>query len=111
VLGLSWQGDTLVANTDHQVLWRNPKNGAWRAGPDLSGEMGGLSATAAGESGTFVSGDRGLGLVRPGGGAVRFLSVPGDLPAPPHDLAFTEDYLWAASDAGLVRWRLGGTRP
>jgi len=35
----------------------------------------------------------------------------GDLPGPSRDLAVDETYLWVATDAGLVRFRLDAIRP
>jgi hypothetical protein len=35
----------------------------------------------------------------------------GDLPGAVNDLAVDDDYLWAATDGGLVRFRLNVIRP
>jgi hypothetical protein len=110
VLALASLGDTLVGLTRDQMLWRNPRTEAWTAGPNLSGLLGGLRNFAADGAGFWVAGDRGVGFAR--------LDVPparplrdGDLPGAPNDVVVDQDYLWVATDAGLVRFRLDAVRP
>ncbi len=104
VLSLAWLADTLVALTPDQLLWRAPGGDAWTLGPNLSATLGRLRTFVASGPGFFVAGDRGLGFAglrtpvqRPWLGA--------DLPGPVRDLAVEGDYLWVATERGLVRWR------
>jgi ligand-binding sensor domain-containing protein len=48
--------------------------------------------------------------VRLNGAMVRSLR-DGDLPGPANDLAVDRDYLWVATENGLVRFRLDAIRP
>lgn len=110
VLGLATLSDTLVALTRDQMLWRDPGTGAWTLGPNLSGLLGRLRRFAADNSGFWIAGDRGVGFARLGSAPLRALRE-GDLPGEPNDLAVDADYLWVATDHGLVRFRLDAIRP
>lgn len=110
VLALGSLGDTLVGMTRDQLLWRDPRTAAWTAGPNLSGLLGGLRNFTADGSGFWVAGDRGVGFARLGTPPLRPLRV-GDLPGPANDVAVDDKYLWVATDAGLVRFRLDAIRP
>jgi hypothetical protein len=57
-----------------------------------------------------VAGDRSLGFTRLGTPPLRPLR-DADLPGPVNDLAVDSDYLWVATDRGLVRFRLSVIRP
>jgi ligand-binding sensor domain-containing protein len=109
VLALVALADTLVGLGRDQLLWRNP-GGQWNLGPPLSGVLGRLSRFVADRSGLWVAGDRGVGYARLNGPALLVLRE-GDLPGPSRDLAVDETYLWVATDAGLVRFRLDAIRP
>jgi hypothetical protein len=110
VVDLAPLGDTLVALTFDQLLWRNPSTGQWTLGPNLSALLGRLRRFAADGPGFWVAGDRGVGFARLTTPAVRSLSE-GDLPGAANDLAVDQDYLWVATDGGLVRFRLSAIRP
>ena len=110
VVALSSLADTVVALTRDQMLWRDPRTGDWMLGPNLSGLLGGLIAFTPDGPGFWVAGERGVGFARlstPPGRPLR----AGDLPGASNDLAVDHDYLWVASDAGLVRFRLDAIRP
>ena len=109
VLALVALADTLVGLGRDELLWRNP-GGQWNLGPPLSGVLGRLSRFVADRSGLWVAGDRGVGYARLNGPALLVLRE-GDLPGPSRDLAVDETYLWVATDAGLVRFRLDAIRP
>ncbi len=110
VVALSSLADTVVALTRDQMLWRDPRTQAWTLGPNLSGLLGGLVAFVPDGPGFWVAGQRGVGFARlttPPVGPLR----EGDLPGNSTDLAVDGDYLWVATDAGLVRFRLDAIRP
>jgi hypothetical protein len=110
VVALGALGDTIVALTRDRMQWRDPRTGAWTLGPNLSGLLGGLVAFAADGPGFWVAGEQGVAFARLGAPPVRPLRE-GDLPAAANDLAVDADYLWVATGAGLVRFRLDAVRP
>ena len=109
VTALAWLGDTLVALTPDQLLWRNPRGG-WSLGPSLSGTLGRLRTFEADGNGFWVGGDRGLAYARLNSPPLRPLTT-GDVPGDIFDLAVDPDYLWVATSGGLVRFRLDAIRP
>ena len=109
VIGLEWLGDTLVALTSDQLMWRTPA-GVWSLGPSLSGLLGRLRTFEAKGNGFWVAGDRGLAYATLSSPPLRPL-LPGDIPGDVYDLAVDADYLWVATSAGLVRFRLDAIRP
>jgi hypothetical protein len=66
VYGFATLGDTLVALTRDQLIWRNPRTRTWSLGPNLSGLLGRLRRFAADGPGFWVAGDRGVGFARLG---------------------------------------------
>ena len=103
-------GDTVVALTRDQFLWRDPRTQAWTLGPNLSGLLGGLVGFAADGPGFWVAGERGVGFARLTTPPMRPLRE-GDLPGRATTSPWTASYLWVATDAGLVRFRLDAIRP
>jgi ligand-binding sensor domain-containing protein len=110
VYGFATLGDTLVALTRDQLMWRDPRTRAWSLGPNLSGLLGRLRRFAADGPGFWVAGDRGVGFAWLGGSPARPLGE-GDLPGPANDLAVDREHLWVGTAAGLVRFRLDALRP
>lgn len=110
VVDLAPLADTLVALTRDELLWRNPRSRQWTLGPNLSGLLGRLRRFVADGPGFWVAGDRGVGFARLGTPPLRPLRQ-GDLPGAANDLAVDEEFLWIATDAGLVRFRLSAIRP
>lgn len=110
VVDFASAADTLVALTRDQMLWRNPKTGQWTLGADLSALLGPLRRFVADGPGFWVAGDRGLGYARLGTPPLRPLRE-GDLPGAANDLAVGGDYLWVATERGLVRFGLNAIRP
>jgi len=111
VTSLIWRGDTLVALTEHSVLWRDPRNGSWTAGPDPSAQLGHGRAMADGRDGVWIAGSLGLGFARLGAPVERLLRVGDALPAEPWDLSIEGDWLWVATSRGLVRFRREAVEP
>jgi ligand-binding sensor domain-containing protein len=110
VYGFATLGDTLVALTRDQLLWRNPRTRAWLLGPNLSGLLGRLRRFAADGPGFWVAGEHGVGFARLGGSPTRPMRE-GDLPGPVNDLAVDREHLWVGTVGGLVRFRLDAIRP
>ena len=95
-MALGSLGDTIVALTRDQLLWRDPRTRGWTLGPNLSALLGGLVAFVAGRPG-LLGGRRPGRRLRAAGHAAR-ASAPGraTCPAPRNDLAVDADYLWVA---------------
>jgi ligand-binding sensor domain-containing protein len=110
VVDLAPLADTLVALTRDQLLWRDPRTKSWTLGPNLSALLGRLRRFVPDGAGFWVAGDRGVGFARLGTPPLRPLRE-GDLPGMANDLAVDEEFLWVATDAGLVRFRLNVIRP
>jgi hypothetical protein len=110
VVDLAPLGDTLVALTRDQLLWRDPRTRQWTLGPNLSALLGRLRRFVADGPGFWVAGDEAVGFARLGTPPLRPLRK-GDLPAAPNDLAVDDKFLWVATDGGLVRFRLDAIRP
>lgn len=97
-------GETIVAATDRSLVWRDAATAAWREVP-LSLAIGRPTTLAADpDGGVWVGGTQGLARVDLGRAFVRTLTVPMDLPAAVRDVLADGDYLWAATDSGLVRF-------
>ena len=60
--------------------------------------------------GFWIAGDRGIGYARLNTPPLRPLRQA-DVPGAVNDLAVDDDYLWVATDGGLVRFRLNAIRP
>jgi ligand-binding sensor domain-containing protein len=104
IFALTRAGDTIVAVTDRSLLWRDPATGAWKELP-LSLALGRPAALAADpDGGVWIGGTQGLARADLGRAFVRTLTVPVDLPAGVRDVLADRDYLWAATDSGLVRF-------
>lgn len=110
VVDLAPLADTLVALTRDQLLWRDPRTGQWTLGPNLSGLLGRLRRFVPDGPGFWVAGDQAVGFARLGTPPLRPLGR-GDLPGAANDLAVDDEFLWVATDGGLVRFRLNAIRP
>lgn len=111
VPALLWRGDTLVALTEHALLWRDPHSGAWSAGPDPSSQVGRGRALADGTHGVWIAGSRGVGFARLGGPVERTLSVGDAIPGEAWDVSTEAEWLWIATSNGLVRFRRRAVEP
>ena len=110
VVALASLGDTVVALTRDEMLWRNPSTANWTLGPNLSALLGALVAFAPDGPGFWVAGERGVAFARLASPPIRPLRE-GDLPGDSNDLTVDAEYLWVATDGGLVRFRLDAIRP
>jgi ligand-binding sensor domain-containing protein len=104
IFALTRVRDTIVAATDRSLLWRDPTTDTWNELP-LSLALGRPTALAADpDGGVWIGGTQGLGHADLGRAFVRTFTVPTDLPAAVRDVFADQDYLWAATDSGLVRF-------
>lgn len=106
IVDLTWRGDTLVALTEDRLLWRDPGSGSFTLGPRLGGGLGRLHTVVNERRALLVAGAQGVGAAQLGTPVLRPFTVGTDLPAAVTDLAVDDEYLWVATLAGLVRFRL-----
>lgn len=99
--------DTIVMASDRELVWRANAGdaGDWASLP-LPHSLGvPLALAPAPEGGLWIGGSQGLGLAQLAPAPlVSVLPVPTAVPAAVRDLAVDGDYLWAATDSGLVRF-------
>ena len=103
VYALTRVRDTLVMATERALLWRDPATKHWStvALPLSLGTPTALVFDPA--HGLWIGGTRGLGQVDLSRGFVQVHGVPYEMPAAVRDLTADRDYVWAATDSGLVR--------
>ena len=106
ILGIGYVGDTLVAMTPSELLWRDPRSGGWTVGPDIGRQVGSLVALEPTAHGAWVGGARGAAFVRGDGTVLQLILAPGDLPGELTAIATRGRYLWIGTRAGLVRFLL-----
>lgn len=95
--------DTIIMATEREILWRDPTTQAWTPVP-LPPALGIPTALATTpQGGLWIGGTRGLAQADIRSGLMQVHSVPFEIPAPVRDLVADRDYLWAATDSGLVR--------
>jgi ligand-binding sensor domain-containing protein len=111
VPALLWRGDTLVALTYHEVVWRDPRTGSWTVDPDFTSQIGKATALADGAHGIWLAGSRGAGFARLGRPVERRLGVGDALPGEAWDVSVDGDWLWIATSKGLVRFRRRAVEP
>ena len=104
IYAMARAGDTIVAATDRSLVWRDPTTGTWTDLP-LSLALGRPTTLAADpDGGVWIGGTQGLARADLARAFVRALTVPVDIPAAARDLIADQDYLWVATDSGLVRF-------
>jgi ligand-binding sensor domain-containing protein len=102
IVALAFRGDALVAATASRFILR--VDDGWRVA-DIPGQpIGRITAMAADTTGLWVAGTLGFAYFDPTRGLWNPLVAPGDVPLPVRDVALTRDYVWVATDAGVVRY-------
>jgi len=103
IFAMARAGDTIVAATDRSLVWRDAAN-AWKELP-FSLALGRPTALASDpEGGVWIGGTQGLAHADLARAHIRTLTVPVDLPAAVRDLVADRNYVWVATDSGLVRF-------
>jgi ligand-binding sensor domain-containing protein len=110
VVALARLGDTLVALTENQFLWREPGTDFWNLGPPLSALLGRLVAFAPHRDGFFVAGEKGIGFATLNSAPQRPL-LGQEHPGRIRDIAADRDFVWVGTERGVVRWRIGAILP
>jgi hypothetical protein len=109
IAALALLHDTVVVATADQLGWRDPGTGAWTVLRPRA-PVGTITTLAADPSGVWIGGTGGVAYWDIARSTFRGLSIPSDVPAAVRDLAVEGDYLWIATDAGLVRFNLDAAR-
>lgn len=104
IVALANAHDTIVAATADQLGWRDAASGTWTVLRPRA-PLGTITALApdGGAGGVWIAGTSGLAFWDLKRQTFRGLSVPQDIPAAVRDLTVEGDYIWIATDAGLVR--------
>ncbi len=114
IVALARARDVIAALTERTLVWRDPVTRAWSDLP-LPLSLGRPTALAGDpDGGLWIGGTFGLThtSLGPGRGHFRLLTVPLDLPGAVRDVAADGDWLWVATDSGLVRFdRRAALRP
>ncbi len=102
IVALAAAGDTVVAATFERILWRAP--GAEWVVERIFRDLGEIVALAGDAGGVWIAGQRGVALYGFATRAYAIFNAPDDLPATVRDMAVTDQFVWIATDAGLVRF-------
>ena len=95
-------GQGLAVMTTDQLVWRDSAGSRWtvlRPPP----ELGDVTDIAGEGEHAWLAGTGGVAFWDLAHASFQTLSVPRDLPAPVHGVAFDSQYVWMATDSGLVR--------
>jgi len=104
ILALARVQDTIVLATERELAWRNAATDMWSLVP-MPLALGLPTVLAADpDGGVWIGGTQGLAHADVGRAVIRTLTVPLDLPAAARDVIADRDYLWVATDSGLVRF-------
>jgi ligand-binding sensor domain-containing protein len=108
IVALAFSDATLVVATRDEIAWRGAGSGergaGWTVERPVSGRLGDLTAVVGDAGGLWLGGERGMASYRFATRQFTFFDTPGDLPGVVRDLAVDEQYLWVATDGGLVRF-------
>jgi hypothetical protein len=102
IVALAHRGDTLVAATATRFVLRAGEE--WRV-VDVPGRpIGRITAMVPDTAGLWVAGEQGFAFFEPSRPVWNALVAPGDVPHPVRDVVATREYVWVATDAGVVRY-------
>jgi hypothetical protein len=105
VYALARLQDTIVMATERELLWRHPISHAWSALP-LPLNLGIPTALAADPNGgLWIGGTLGLAQAEIARAFILVHTVPFEIPGPVRDVTSDRDFVWVATDSGLVRIR------
>jgi hypothetical protein len=103
IVAIALCGDTIVAATTTRFLVRTA--GSWSIVETPGPPVGEVTRIVADErAGFWVSGTSGFAYFEPSRPVWNALVSPGDVPLPVRDIAATRDYVWVATDVGVVRY-------
>lgn len=97
--------DTIIMTTERELWWRDPSARTWSSLP-LPLTLGVPTALAAtSDRGVWIGGLQGLAQADLARRLIHVLTVPYEIPAPVRDVLTDREFIWAATDSGLVRIR------
>jgi len=103
IVAIAVRGDTIVAATPTRFVVR--AGGAWSLVEPPGASIGEIIRIVADErAGFWVAGSSGFAWFEPSHPLWIALVSPGDVPLPVRDIAATRDYVYVATDAGVVRY-------
>ena len=105
ILALATVGDVLVVVTVDQFAWRDPATSRWTL-LHARTDLGTITALAGDPEagGVWIAGTTGVAFWELPRGTFHVLRAPDDVPAAVHDVAVDADFVWVATDSGLVRF-------
>ncbi len=103
IIALARVRDTIILATSDHLAWRDPGTGKWTVEAGR-GDLGQVMAMAGADDGVWIAGSSGVAFWTPARGHFQVLHVPYDVPAGARDLALDPNYLWIATDSGVVRF-------
>lgn len=104
VVALARERDTIVAAlADGRLAWRNPAGPRWTVVRPAT-DVGTVTALAGDAGGVWIGGTAGLAYWNIARGTWRTIRAPADVPGPVRDVVAQGDWIWVATDAGLVRF-------
>lgn len=105
ILALATVGDVLVVVTVDQFAWRDPATSRWTL-LHARTDLGAITALAGDPEagGVWIAGTTGVAFWELPRGTFHILRAPDDVPAAVHDIAVDADFVWVATDSGLVRF-------
>jgi hypothetical protein len=110
IVALAFRGDTLVAATLARFVLHTAAG--WEVTDPPGRPIGRFAALAADTAGgVWVAGEQGLAFFDPSRHFWSALVLPGDVPFPVRDVLATRDWVWAATDLGLIRYDRRILRP
>jgi ligand-binding sensor domain-containing protein len=104
IVAIARRGDTLVAASASRLVIR--AGAEWQLHDVPGRPIGSVTHVAADErNGFWVAGTLGLAYYDPSRGVWNALVSPGDVPMPVRDVAATRNYVWVATDVGVLRYQ------
>lgn len=103
IVAIALRGDTIVAATSTRFIVRT--GGVWSVVEPPGEPIGAIGRIVADErAGFWVSGTSGFAYFEPSRPTWSALVSPGDVPLPVRDIAATRNYVWVATEVGVVRY-------
>jgi ligand-binding sensor domain-containing protein len=103
VLAAALRGDSILAATPTRFFVQDA--GGWRAVDAPGAPIGRVSAiTADARGGFWIAGDQGFAFFDPSRSVWNALFTAADVPQPVRGITASRDYVWVATDIGVVRY-------
>jgi len=103
VLVVARVGEALALATTDQLAWRDSTGAGWIVLRPPA-EVGDVTDIAGEDGRAWIAGTGGVASWDLERSSFQSLSVPRDVPAPVHGVAVDSQYLWMATDSGIVRF-------